>query len=278
MDITDVTVQPLPAAPHLTERRPPVRARGDDARAIGAALRSDWIKASTVRSNRAVLGLTAVGGLVVSWAVSVLVTDEVLTVAEVGFYWSSVSSMLAAIAGVLLFGSEVQHGTLGPAVAARPARWVLATSKTITAAGLGLLVGAVGLAAGFGGAAIAGLGAGDIASLPATVGWALLFSALSALLGLGISMIVRQSTGAIAGILVWGFVVENLVKLFLAEEAARFLPFVAGNHLLAYDSDLESAHAIAIALTRAENAAVFGGYAAVALAVGTLLLYRRDTE
>ncbi len=66
MDITDVTVQPLSAAPHLTERRPPVRARGDDAKAIGAALRSDWIKASTVRSNRAVLGLTAVGGLVVS--------------------------------------------------------------------------------------------------------------------------------------------------------------------------------------------------------------------
>jgi ABC-2 type transport system permease protein len=278
MDTTDLAVQPLAPTPLPTRHRPPSRAPGDDVKAIGATLRSDWIKASTVRANRAVLGLTAVGGLVVSWAVSVLVTDQVLTVAEVGFYWTSVSSMLAAIAGVLLFGSEVQHGTLAPAVAARPARWVLATSKALTAAGLGLLVGAVGLAVGFGGAAIAGLEAGDTASLPATVSWALLFSALSSLLGLGISMIVRQSTGAIAGILVWGFVVENLVKLFLAEEAARFLPFVAGNHLLAYDSDLESAHALAIALTRAENAAVFGGYAAVALTVGTLLLYRRDTE
>ena len=45
--------------------------------------------------------------------------------------------MLAAISGVLLFGSEVQHGTLASAVAARPARWVLALSKTVTAAVLG---------------------------------------------------------------------------------------------------------------------------------------------
>jgi hypothetical protein len=261
-----------------TDHRPATRARGDDARALGAALRSEWIKASTVRANRTILALTLAGGLIVSWAVGVLVTDQVLTVAEVGFYWTSVSSMLAAVAGVLLFGSEFQHGTLASAVAARPARWVFASSKAIAAAGMGLLLGAVGLAAGFGGAAVAGLAAGDTASLPATVVWALLFSTLASVLGLGIGMIVRLSTGAISGILVWGYVVENLFKLFLADEVARFLPFVAGNHLLAYNSDLESPHALAIALTRPENAAVFGAYALVALAVGTLLLYRRDTE
>jgi hypothetical protein len=274
---TDATVHPMPATP-LSDRRPATRSRGDDARTIGAALRSDWIKASTVRANRAILAVTLTGGLAVSWAVSVLVTDQVLTVAEVGFYWTSVSSMLAAIAGVLLFGSEVQHGTLAGAVTAGPARWVFAFAKTLTAAVAGLLIGATGLVAGFGGAAIAGLGAGDTSSLPATVSWALLFSTLSAVLGLGIGMIVRHSTGAIAGFLVWGFVIENLVKVFLAEEAARFLPFVAGNHLLAYDSDLESAHALAIALTRPENATVFGSYAAAALAIGTVLLYRRDAD
>jgi ABC-2 type transport system permease protein len=262
------------ALPH----RPATRVRGDDAWALGAALHSEWIKASTIRANRAIIGFTLLGGLAVSWAVAVLVTDQVLTVAEVGFYWTSVSSMLAAVCGVLLFGSEVQHGTLATAVAARPARWVFATSKAIAAAGMGLLLGAVGLGAGFGGAAVAGLAAGDTSSLPATVAWALLFTTLSAVLGLGVGMIVRLSTGAIAGILVWGYVAENLFKLFLADEVARFLPFVAGNHLLAYNSDLESPHALAIALTRPENAAVFGGYAVVALAVGTLLLYRRDTE
>ena len=262
----------------ITITAPATRTRGDDARAVGAALRSDWIKATTVRANRAVLGLTVAGGLLVSWAVSVLVTDQVQYVAEVGFFWTSVTSMLAAITGVLLFGSEVQHGTLAGAVAARPARWVLALSKTVTAAVLGLVLGAAGLAAGFGGAVIAGLDAGDTSNLVGSIGWALLFTTLSGVLGLGIAMVVRNSTAAISGFLVWGFVLENLFRLFLAEEVARFLPFVAGNHLLAYANDLESPHALAIALTRPENALVFAGYAVAALVAGSILMYRRDAD
>ncbi|GAB3345063.1 ABC transporter permease subunit [Modestobacter lapidis] len=264
---------PLPSTP-----RPGRRSPGDDIRAVGAALTSDWIKVSTVRVHRALLLLTIAGGLLVSWAVGVLVTDQVQYVAQVGFFWTSVTSMLAAISGILLFGSEVQHGTLAGALAAQPARWVLALSKALTAAALGMVIGAAGLAAGFGGAVLAGLGAGDTSSLSASVAWALLFTTLSAVLGLGIAMVVRTSTAAIAGVLVWGFVVEHLFKLFLAEEAARFLPFIAGNHLLAYSSDFETPRTLAVALTPAANALVFGGYAAVALVLGTVLLYRRDTN
>jgi ABC-2 type transport system permease protein len=261
----------------LNEQPPPTRSPAHDARAVLSALRSEWIKASTVRANAAILVFTLVGGLLVSWAVATFVTDEVLVVAQVGFYWTSVTGMLAAIGGVLLFGSEVQHGTLAAAVAARPSRWIIALAKTLTAAALGLVIGATGLVAGFGGAVLAGLDAGDTSALAATISWALLFTTLSAVLGLGISMIVRNSTAAIGGILVWGFVVENLLNLFLPVEVARFLPFFAGNKLLAYTNDFDTPEAIAIALTRSESALVFGGYAGVALLVGTLLLYRRDT-
>jgi ABC-2 type transport system permease protein len=189
-----------------------------------------------------------------------------------------VTSMLAAIGGVLLFGSEVQHGTLAAAVAARPARWIIALSKTLTAAAMGLVVGAVGLAAGFGGAALAGLDMGETSALPVTIAWALLFTTLSAVLGLGIGMIVRHSTAAIGGLLVWGFVLENLFNLFLPVEIARFLPFFAGNKLLAYANDFDTPQALAVALTRPESALVFAGYTAVALVVGSVLLYRRDTD
>jgi ABC-2 type transport system permease protein len=261
----------------LSEQPPATRSTGHDARAVLSALRSEWIKASTVRVNAAILVFALVAGLFVSWAVATFVTDEVLVVAQVGFYWTSVTGMLAAIAGVLLFGSEVQHGTLAAAVAARPSRWIIALAKTLTAAALGLVIGATGLVAGFGGAVLAGLDAGDTSSLAATISWALLFTTLSAVLGLGIGMIVRNSTAAIGGILVWGFVVENLLNLFLPVEVARFLPFFAGNKLLAYNNDFDTPEAIAVALTRSESALVFGGYAGVALLVGTLLLYRRDT-
>ena len=270
------TPQAAAGRPHGTS--PATRSPRDDVRAVAAALRSEWIKACTVRSTTAVLGLTVAGGLLVSWAVSVLVTDQVQYVAQVGFFWTSVTSMLAAITGVLLFGSEVQHGTLASAVAARPARWVLALAKTVAAAVLGLVLGAAGLAAGFGGAVLAGLDAGDTSHLVGSIGWALLFTTMSGVLGLGIAMVVRNSTAAIGGFLVWGFVLENLFRLFLAEEIARFLPFVAGNHLLAYANDLESPHALAIALSRPENALVFGGYAAAALVVGSILMYRRDAD
>jgi ABC-2 type transport system permease protein len=261
----------------LSEQPPATRSPGHDARAVLSALRSEWIKASTVRVNAAILVFALVAGLFVSWAVATFVTDEVLVVAQIGFYWTSVTGMLAAIAGVLLFGSEVQHGTLAAAVAARPSRWIIALAKTLTAAALGLVIGATGLVAGFGGAVLAGLDAGDTSSLAATISWALLFTTLSAVLGLGVGMIVRNSTAAIGGILVWGFVVENLLNLFLPVEVARFLPFFAGNKLLAYNNDFDTPEAIAVALTRSESALVFGGYAGVALLVGTLLLYRRDT-
>src|SRR5215210_571081 len=165
MNSTQATAYLPPAPKQYTEHRPATRSNGDDAKAVLAALSSDWIKASTVRANRALLLLTIVGGVLVSWAVSVLVTDQVQYVAEVGFFWTSVTSMLAAIGGVLLFGSEVQHGTLASAVAARPSRWVLALSKTLTAAVLGLVLGVFGLAAGFGGAVIGGLQAGDTSAL-----------------------------------------------------------------------------------------------------------------
>ncbi|MCW2697713.1 MAG: hypothetical protein JWR62_2798 [Modestobacter sp.] len=278
MTTTTATAFQRPTTALPSGHRPATRSTGDRARDVGAALTSDWIKVSTVRVNGALLLLTVLGGVLVSWAVGVLVTDEVQHVAQVGFFWTSVTSMLAAIGGVLLFGSEVQHGTLAGALAAQPARWVLAVSKTLTAAVLGLVIGAAGLAAGFGGAVLAGLGAGDTSSLPASVGWALLFATLSAVLGLGTAMVVRNTTAAIAGLLVWGFVVENLFKLFLAEEVARFLPFTAGNHLLAYNSDFETPRSLAIALTQPGNALVFSGYAAVALVLGTVLLYRRDTN
>ena len=255
-----------------------IRTPRGDATAVLAALRSEWIKATTVRATSAILAVALGGGLAVSWAVSTFVTDRVQYVADVGFLWTGVTAMLAAIGGVLLFGSEVQHGTLAGTLAARPARWIVVTAKSFVAAVMGLLVGAAGLVAGFGGAVIAGLDAGDTSSVAATVGWALTFTTLAAVLGLGVAMVVRNSTAAIGGLLVWGFVVENLFGLFLDERIARFLPFTAGNHLLSAGGGLESPDAVAAALTRPENALVFGAYTLVAALVGTVLLYRRDTN
>ena len=41
-------------------------------------------------------------------------------------------------------------------------------------------------------------------------------------------MVLHNSTGAIGGLPVWSFVVRNWVRLFLADEIARFLPVITG--------------------------------------------------
>ena len=211
-------------------------------------------------------------------AVALLVTDEVLVVSEVFTFSTVLTAVLAAVAGILLFTSEAQHGTLATALTAQPARWVIAAAKIIIAAVFGLVLGATGLAAGIAGAAASGLALGDTSTMAATTLWAMLFTSLATLCGLGVGMIVRHSAGAVSGLLVWWLVVENTCTFFLPAEIARFLPFFAGNALLGIDSDTATAESIAVALTRPENALVFGGYAAAALIIGSVLLYRRDTN
>jgi len=154
---------------------------------------------------------------------------------------------------------------------------VTVTAKAAMAAGRGVALGAVGVAAGFAGALAGGLSVGDT-PIVATAGWAVLFTGLAAVLGLGIGMTVRHSSAALAGLLVWWFVVENLLAVFLPADALRFLPFYAGTSLLGIVSDFASPEELAIALTRPQNALVFGGYALAALLVGATVLSRRDAS
>lgn len=197
-------------------------------------------------------------------------------VSEVGFYCIAVSAILAAVVGILMFTSEGQHGTLAVTLTAQPARWVIAASKAGMAAATGGVIGAVGIAAGFGGSAIAGIAMGDTSTVATMTLWTLLYTGLSAVLGLGTGMVIRHSAGAVTGILVWGLVIEGLLTLVIPARAARFLPFLAGDRLLALELSLETPEAVAVALTQPQAALVFGGYALVALTTGTLLLSRRD--
>jgi hypothetical protein len=252
--------------------------RRDDLRAVPTVLRSEWIKVSSLRMSKVILGLTLVINGLASWATATFVTDEVLTAAEVFIYPAVLTSVLAAIASILVFTSEAQHGTLAATLTARPARWLITLGKTATAVGLGLVLGSVGMAAGFAGALAGGVELGDTASMPSTAAWTLLFTSLAAVIGLGVGMTVRHSAGAVSGFLVWWFVAENLILAFAPPTLVHFLPFEAGYRILEVGSDFDSPEILAAALTRPQYALIFVGYAVASLAVGTTLLYRRDTN
>jgi hypothetical protein len=259
-----MTITHPPVAP------PATRSRSDALRSLPTVLTSEWIKLSSVRANKAILGLTVGVCAFASWAVAALVEDEVLTVAQVFVYPTIFAAVFAAVAGILLFTTEAQHGTLAAALTAQPARGVLAAAKTVTAAAFGLVLGAAGMAAGALGALAGGLAPGDTSAMAGTALWALLYTSLAALVGLGVGMVARHSAGAISGLLVWWFVAEATVS--------RFLPFDAGYHLLQVGSDFDTPERIAAALTRPQYGLVLAGYAAVAAIAGTVLLQRRDTN
>ncbi len=258
---------------------PATRSATDVVRSVPHMLHSEWIKLSSLRSNKAIIGLTLGVGGFVTWAVARYVTDGGdLTVSSVFTFATVFTAVFAAVAGILNFSSESQHGTLAPALTAQPTRSVIAFSKTVMASLFGAFLGATGLVAGLAGASLGGVPMGDTSTMLNTSLWAVLFTAVAAVLGLGIGMIARHSSAAISGLLVWWLVVENLLSVFVAERFSRFLPFVAGNGLLGVDTGPDPSGASELALTTTENALVFGGYAAVAMVIGTVLLYRRDTN
>ncbi len=254
------------------------RTRSGDITAIPAALKSEWIKLTTVRSTQAMLALNLLGGLLVSWAVASFMTGDTFQVLETAFFWTVVVAIVVAVGGVLLFTSEVQHGTLAAVLTAQPARWVVAVAKAMMAIAFGVAMGAVAIAAGIAGSLLGGLEIGDAATIATSTMWGLAYTSLAAVLGLGVGMIVRHSAVAVSGLLVWAFLLEGLLNLVMPARVSRFLPFLAGDRLLQIDSTDRHPDAMAVALSRVEGALVFGGYAMLAIAVGTLLLYRRDVD
>ena len=256
------------------------RSHRDSIAAIPNALASEWTKLRSLRSNLAILGGTTAIGIVLVWVLAVFVktdnhTLEAYTIGNSFSFSTWLSTVMAVVTGTLMFTSEVQHGTLAAAITAQPARWVTVAAKSAIAAGFGLAMGAAGMIAGLSGGALGGLDAGDTAGMPATAAWGLMVTTVAAVFGLGIGMIVRHSSAAISMTLVWVFVIENLVRGFAPPTIYRFLPFNPPNGLLNIPTTSDP-EALAVALTRVQDALLFSSYTVAALTVGTVLLYRRD--
>jgi ABC-2 type transport system permease protein len=284
--MTITAVHPSTSAqtpPKLRPASPTSRAHRDDLAALPAALRSEWIKTRSLRSNPAILGLTVVVGLILSLILAIFVKDDPnkhvpFTVGDTFIFSTWLTTVLAIVMGILLFTSELQHGTLANTLTAQPARWVIVAAKTAIAAGFGLAMGVVGMAAGFTGAVVGGLDMGDTSGMPATALWGLMLTSLAAVFGLGAGMIIRHSSAAISAALVWTLVVENLFRGFASPSVSRFLPFTAANGLLKIESLGDTPETMALRLTRVQDAILFGGYTVAALAIGIVVLYRRETR
>ena len=187
------------------------------------------------------------------------------------------AQLAVGVLGVLAVTSEYATGQIRATFGATPQRITVLVAKAITFAAIVL---AVGLVASFGaffvGQAIfasRGLGAsiGDPGVLRAVSGGALYLTGIG-LLGVGVGTLVRRTAGATAALVGLLFIVP-IVAGFLPssfqETVGKYLPAQAGMSIFNVVPDPR-------ALSPWAGFAVLLTWALVALAVGGVLLVRRD--
>ena len=248
------------------------------AASVHGAIASEWIKLVTIRSTAALLALTAaVGGLVTAGLTSGA-PDIAPTVADALAYPVVFAAVFAAVAGISMFTSEVEHGTLDPTLVAQPSRSTLVTAKVILAGVSGTAIATISQVGGVVGGLVVGSEFGSASVIAERGGWAVVFVSLASVIGLGVGMIARHSAAAVSGLLVWWLVVENLIVALAPARVARFLPFVAGNATVGIEMDSPDANLGDIALSRPQDVLLLGVYATAALMAGTAMLHRSATR
>ena len=250
-------------------------------RNLRGAVRSEWIKLRSVRATPIFVGLAAAIGVGMSLILGRFVeTDPYehlpFTIGNTFLVSTWLTTLFAVVAGTLLFTSEVQHGTLAGALTSRPSKPIIVSAKAVIAASLGLAMGALGITGGLVGGIASGMETGDMSGAVSGSVWALVLTTLAAVLGLGVGLIVRHSAAAVTSVLIWALAVETLVRGFIPATVSRLLPFTAAHGLLGTRSAADTPETLAAALSNAGNVAVIGGWAAAAVAIGTLLLIRQD--
>ena len=250
-------------------------------------LRSEWTKLRTVRSTMWTLGATVFTGVAAS-VIAMAVTRahwttespaaraafDPVEVSLVGAYLGG--SLVLGVLGILVVSGEYATGTIRATLAAEPRRPLVLAAKVLVFAAVSLviaegtafasfLLGQAILTAPARHATLASPGA-----LRAVAGTGL-FLCLSGLFALGIAAVIRHTAGAIGGYVFVMLVLPIIVAGFptsIGNDVERFLPESVGSVMIN--------NPVPHAFGPWTGLALLGGYAVVMLALGTVLLVRRD--
>ena len=122
---------------------------------------------------------------------------------------------IALVIGILAVTNEFRHGTITPTLLVVPNRTKLMLAKLVSvlalALALGFLVGLIMIASS---AAFGSFRDFDTGGQALSIVLGSTFAtALNAALGLGVGVLVRNQVGAIVGVLIYGFILEDLIGL-----------------------------------------------------------------
>ena len=151
---------------------------------------------------------------------------------------AAVLVLAVLLLGILAAAGEYRHGTIVPNLLVAPRRGRFLRTKVGAQAAVGatlaLAVSAVGLTVG--GSYVAGRDVPvDVlsADVLASVAGVVLVATLYAAIGTAVGALVKNQTAAVAGALLWVFVVENVLPVVLRNPGLkRWLPGGASDRLL----------------------------------------------
>jgi ABC-2 type transport system permease protein len=191
---------------------------------------------------------------------------------------AAAAGVFALVVGIILLTTEFRHLTSRPTFLVQPRRGRVIGAKLIVAAAVGVMY-AVACAAtvvaimtpwfGARGTAIGWTSNGVLRTLAGAV----LAVAISAIVGVGVGVLVRNQIAAVIGALAFLLVVEPLLSVIpYVNDAYRYLPGAASNALV----DPGSQGIPGGGLTQLQGGLVFVGWGLLLTLCGWLVTMRRD--
>jgi ABC-2 type transport system permease protein len=243
------------------------------------AIRSEWIKLRTARSNLVLLLLAAAVPVAFTILITASVPKSDLNVNDrfgLLLAGATIGYLLIGVLGVLVIGQEIRHGTIRVSFTAEPRRVRVMVAKAIVVAVTGLVVGTVAVVFSYAlGNAILTTRSLDLTvagrtQVRALAGSVLLY-ALYGLVGLGLGAIIRATAGAITLLIVWPVIAESIVNGLLPK-VGKWLPFNAGSQLTRTDTTVRASDT----LSPRAGGILFLLFALVLAVIGSALVSQRD--
>lgn len=235
-------------------------------------LRSEWLKLWTTRTTWVMLGVALAGeGLFAGLYVGLAPLDEIGEIDSVATGTGLLLVMMLVL-GVLIATTEFRHGTASSTFLVTPKRYPAVLAKLGVALLVGLLAGVVYLFvnAGLALPLFSDRGGelpptGDLVEVYAGV---VISYAIICAFGLGVGAIVRNQVGSILAAIAFFFVLSPLPEL-LPGSIGDYFPAQAIGSLHGSSEGDGS-------LNQVGGGLVFAAWAAGLVALGTLLICRRD--
>ena len=241
------------------------------------AIRSEWIKVSTIRVVWILASAAVAFPLVITVLTAIFSEDppDGRDLAGLVAGLTIVSAMLLGVVSSLSITNEFSHGTIRPTFAAMPDRLRPLFAKPIVQVTIAVVIIVAIVVAGWvAGAALADgtQSLDDDGATAALIGVVLLGIGLS-LLGYGLGLLIRNTAATICILLLWPLIAEGLIAgLFVAvgaDGAVALLPYSSGFNMAVVDPDPDS-------FGRVGGGLYFFAWVAVILVLGVVSARRRD--